>query len=86
MKVGYTKLRYCINETSLLYEKTLKQSMVDNKIDDKEVAELKKIYNHYLDKRKEIMKNTIFTAEDLFGDIKSKDPISPKKIKKLINF
>ena len=44
----------------LLYEKTLKTFMIDKKIDQKEAKELKKIYNHYLDKRKEIMKNTHF--------------------------
>ena len=38
--------------------------MVDKKIDEKEAQELKKIYNHYLDKRKEIMNNTQFKVED----------------------
>ena len=39
--------------------------MVDKKIDVKEVDELKKTYNHYPDKRKEITKNTQFKVEDL---------------------
>ena len=30
--------------------------MIDKKIDQKEAEEFKTIYNHYLDKRKEIMK------------------------------
>ena len=30
------------------------------KIDEKEALELMKIYNHYLDERKKIMKNTQF--------------------------
>ena len=34
--------------------------MKDKKLDPIELDELKKIYNHYLDKRKEIMKNTKF--------------------------
>ena len=34
--------------------------MIDKKIDQKEAKHLKKIYNHYLDKRSEIMiKNSI---------------------------
>ena len=58
LKIRYTKLGDWINVITLLYEKTLKQSMVDKKTDEKEAQELKKIYNHYLDKRKEIMRNT----------------------------
>ena len=46
--------------------------MVDKKIDEKEAEELK-IYNHYIDKRKEIMTNTQFKVEDAFGDVISKD-------------
>ena len=56
------------------------------KIDEKEAKELKKIYNHYLDKRKEIMKNTQFRVEDVFGDIISKDKLSQEQITKLNNF
>ena len=52
----------------------------------KEAQELKKIYNHYLDKRREIMKNTQFKVDDIFGDIISKDTISPEQITKLNNF
>ena len=52
----------------------------------KEAQELKKIYNHYLDKRKEIMKNTQFKVDDIFGDIISKDTISPEQMTKLNNF
>ena len=46
LKIRYTKLRDWINAITLLYEKTLKTSRVDKKIDEKEVLELKKIYNH----------------------------------------
>ena len=66
---------------TMLYEKTLKQSMVDQKkIIEKEALELKKFYKHYLDKRKDIMKNTQFKAEDVFGDVKSTDNFSQEQI------
>ena len=86
LKLRYTKLRDWINFITILYEKTLNQSMVDKKIDEKESSELKKIYNHYLDKRKEIMDSTKFKVEDIFGDVISKDSISPEQITKLNNF
>ena len=35
LKIRYTKLRDWINVVTLLYEKTVKQSMVDKKIDEK---------------------------------------------------
>ena len=86
LKIRYTKLRDWINVITLLYEKTLKKSMVDKKIDEKEAEELKKIYNHYIDKRSEIMKNTSFKVEDVFGDVISKDNFSQEQITKLNNF
>ena len=60
--------------------------MVDKKIDQKEAEQLKQIYNHYLDKRKDIMKNTQFKVEDVFGDVISKDNFSQEQITKLNNF
>ena len=86
LKIRYTKLRDWIKVIALLYEKTLKTSKVDEKIDEKDALELKKIYNHYLDKRKEIMKNTSFKVEDVFGDVISKDNFSQEQITKLNNF
>ena len=56
------------------------------KIDEKEAQELKKIYNHYVDKRTEIMDSTKFKVEDIFGNVISKDSISPEQIIKLNNF
>ena len=53
------------------------------KVYDKEAQELKKTYNPYLDKRKEIMENTNFKVEDIFGDIINKDTISPEQTTKL---
>ena len=86
LKIRYTKLRDWINVITLLYEKTLKESMIDRKIDQKEAEQLKQIYNHYVDKRSEIMKNTSFKVEDVFNDIIHKDTISPEQITKLNNF
>ena len=86
LEIRYTKLRDWIIVITLLYEKTLKQSMIDKKIDEKEALELQKIYNHYIDKRSEIMKNTSFKVEDVFGDVISKDNFSQEQITKLNNF
>ena len=82
-KTRYTKLRDWINVMSLLYEKTLNQSMIDKKIDEKEGEELKQIYNHYLEKRKDIMNSTKFSVEDVFG---TSDKLSGEQIQKLNNF
>ena len=86
LKIRYTKLRDWINVITLLYEKTLKQSMIDKKIDEKEADQLKQIYNHYVDKKSEIMRNTQFKVEDIFTDVISKDTISTEQITKLNNF
>ena len=86
LKLRYTKLRDWINFITILYEKTLNQSMIDKKFNEKEALELKKIYNHYLDKRKQIMDSTKFKVEDFFGDDISKDSISSEQITKLNNF
>ena len=71
---------------TLFYEKTLETSMIERKIDQREAEEIKKIYNHYLDKRKEIMKNTSFKVEDVFGDVISKDNFSQEQITELYIF
>ena len=86
LKLRYTKLRDWINFFKILGEEALIQSMIDKKTHEKEALELKKIYNHYLDKRKEIMNSTKFRVEDIFGDVISKDSISPEQITKLKNF
>ena len=56
------------------------------KIEEKKSLELKKIYIHYLDKRKQILDSTKFKKEDIFGDKISKDSISPEQITKSNNF
>ena len=83
IRIRYTKLRDWINVITLLYEKTLKESMIDKKKDEKESEQLKQIYNHYVDKKSEIMKNTSFKVEDAFTNVISKDTISPERITKL---
>ena len=52
------------------------------KIDQKEAEQLKQIYNHFVDKRKEIMKNTQLKVEDVFGNVISKDNFSREQITK----
>ena len=86
LKVGYTKLSDWINFITILYQKTLNQSMTDKKIDEKEALELKKLQNHYLDKRKQIMDSTEIKLEDIFGDVISKDSNSPEQITKFKTF
>ena len=76
LKIRYTKLRDWINFITLPSEKTLKESMIDKNIDQNEGEQLKQIYNHYIDKRKEIMKNTSFKVEDFFRVVISKDKFS----------
>ena len=80
LKIRYTKLRDWIDVITLLYEKTLKTSMTHKKIEEKEAGELKKIYNHYIDKRSELMKNISFKVEDVFGDFISNDNFSEEQI------
>ena len=86
LKLRYTKLRDWINFITILFEKTLNQSMIDKKTDKKEASELKKTYIHHVDKRREILDSTKFKVEDIFGDVISKDSISPEQITKLKNF
>ena len=85
-KARYTKLRDPVNMITLLYEKTLTKSMMDKKIDEKEGEELKQIYNHYLDKRKDIMKSTKFSVEEVFEKVNISDTINPEQIQKLNTF
>ena len=82
LKIRYTKIRDWINVFTQLYGKPSETSMVDKKINQKEAEELKKIFNHYLDKRKEIIKNTQFKVEHVFGDVISKDNFSQEQISK----
>ena len=49
----------------------------------KKVKKLKQIYNHYLEKKKDIMNSTKFSVEDVFG---SSEKLSGEQIEKLNNF
>ena len=62
-KIRYTKLPHWISVITFPYEKTLKESMVDENIDQKEAEEIKKVYKKYLDGTKELIKNTQFRVE-----------------------
>ena len=59
---------------------------MEKKIDQREAEELKKVYNRYLDKRKDIMKNTQFKVEEIFGDVISKGNFSQEQVTKLNSF
>ena len=67
-KKGYINLRNWINVNTLLHEKSMKTSLVDKKIGEKDALELRKTCNLYLDKRKETMKITQFEVDDFFGE------------------
>ena len=86
LKIRYTKLRDWINVTTLLYEKTLKGSMIDKKIDEKEGEKLRSIYNRYITKQDEIKRSSQFRVEEVFSKFIPKDTISPEQITKLNNF
>ena len=57
--------------------------MIDRNINQKESEQLKQIYNHFIDKKLEILKNSQFKIEDIFTDVISKDTITPEQITKL---
>ena len=86
IKTLYSKLGDWIDITTLLYENTLKQSMIDKKIDEKEVLGLITIHYFYPDKRKEIMKNTQFKIEDILFKLISKHTTSPEQTTKRNSF
>ena len=65
---------------------TLKQSMIDTKMDEKETQELKNLHNHYVDKGTDITKNTQCKVEDGFVDILNRESSSPEQKTKFNNF
>ena len=82
LKIRYTKLRDWINAFTSLYKEALETSMVDKKnLMRKKLRNLKRFLNNTLI-RDEIMNNTLFKVEDIFGDILSKDSTSPEPMKK----
>ena len=54
--------------SSLLCGETLKQSLTVQKIVAEEAQGLRKVYNHYLDKATDIMKNTELKVKDVFDN------------------
>ena len=51
-----------------MYEDTLRKSLKNRTIDEKEAENLKNIYDHHIENRKEIMNNTKLTVENVFGN------------------
>ena len=78
INLRYTKLRNWIDVFTNVYQKTINQFMIDEKIDEKEALGLKKFYNHYFDKRKDITNSTEFRIE-IFVDVKSKGSFLPEQ-------
>ena len=70
LKISYTKLRDWIEVITLLYEKTLKNSIVEKKLMNKKLTKRK---------RPEILKNTQFRVEDTFGVVISRDIFSQEQ-------
>ena len=60
--------------------------MIDKRIDDKEAQDLRKVYEQNLHKTSDIMKNTQFNVDDVFGDILGIHSIPPKQKIKLFSF
>ena len=54
LKIRYNKLRDWINVITLLYGKTLKESMIDEKNNQKEAEQLKQFFNRYTDKKNKL--------------------------------
>ena len=53
--------------------------MIVEKSDEKEAMKIKKIYNHYLDKPNDILKNTQYKVDDVFGDIYGNEGITSEQ-------
>ena len=64
----------------------MKESLIDKKIDQNEAEQLEQFYNHYFDKRSEIMINTQFKVKVIFDDVVGKDSISTEQKTNLNNF
>ena len=86
LKIRYIKLKDWINVTTLLYEKVLKESMIDKRIDEKEVEKLRSNYNLFINNQDEIKRSAQFRVEEDFRNIIPKCTFSPEQITKLNNF
>ena len=79
-------LREWINFISILYEKTLKEYMVDKNVDKREVLDMENFHNQYTDKRKKFSDTTKFEVEYIFSDVISQEFKSLEQVTKLNNF
>ena len=70
-KLKCVKIKNYINITILLYEKTMKNALKDNKKDENEGKDLKDIYQYYLNHKADIEKSFQFKVEDVFKDFGS---------------
>ena len=90
VKIRNRKIQDFNNLTILLYEKTMKKALQDNKINEQEQRELKDIYQHYLNKKDDIKKSTQFDVKEVFkdslGEMSKKDLLSDELIVKLNDF
>ena len=71
---------------SLLYDTTLKQSLVDTNIDEKQANGFKRVHEFFWTKISDILKNTEFEVGDDFNYLQGKNSISPKQINKINSF
>ena len=88
-KLKCVKIKNYINITILLYEKTMKNALKDNKIDENEGKDLKDIYQYYLNHKADIKKSFQFKVEDVFKDFGSmleKEGLTKDIIDKLNDF
>ena len=77
---GSLKLKDCINAIFLVTGKTIKQSMIVERKSGTKTIEIKNIYNHYLDKRTDTMKNTQFKVEEVFSDTLGEKSVSNAQV------
>ena len=69
-----------------LHEKTSNNLMIYRRIDEKEGEELKKTYNHNLDKREDFKETTEVLYHEIFGDSLGKEGTTSEKPNKLKDF
>ena len=78
LKTINTKLGDWIDVVTLLQGRSLKQSLIDKKLDQKEDDE--KNHNHYMTKGSDFMKNTQFIVEEVSGNFLKEYSVSHKEI------
>ena len=86
LKIVYTKLRDWRIVITPLYQKTLTQSMADEKNFEKNALDLKRVHFRSLDKRTEPIKKTEFEVEAIFGYFSEKKLLVKSKLSNMKNF